>query len=149
MTAGREWGVAGTENNSPQTTLSLTIFPSPLFVLLSSPFPELLYNSVQLVMTYRSFLRSFWIKVKLKVSLETNYYSSVLPLTFCLSMALSKISPLFVYLSFLQLGVVIITNFSVMAEPSILVFYPDNAVERKLELIYRQAGRQAGRHTGT
>lgn len=40
-------------------------------------------------------------------------------------MALSKISPLFVYLSFLQLGA-IITNFSVMAEPSILVFYPDN-----------------------
>lgn len=54
MTAGREWGVAGTENNSPQTILSLTIFPPP-FVLLSSPFPELLYNSVQLVMTYRVF----------------------------------------------------------------------------------------------
>lgn len=79
------------------------------------------------------------------MSLETNYYSSVLPLTFCLSMALRRISPLFAYLSFLQLGAIII-NFSVMAEPPILVFYPDKAVERKPELIYRQAGRQARGH---
>lgn len=90
-------------------------------------------------MTYKSFLRSFKIKVKLEASLKTNSYSSVLPLTLCLSMALRRNSPLFAYLSFLQLEA-IIPNFSVMAESSILVFYPDNAVAGKLWLIYRQAG---------
>jgi hypothetical protein len=46
-------------------------------------------------------------------------------------MALRRNSPLFAYLSFLQLEA-IIPNFSVMAESSILVFYPDNAVSGKL-----------------